>query len=180
MVKELAVTTLQLSSMRQRRLFTSTFYNSMSTFRQKHCGEVAQRLLLTSNSTTEPKPDLDLTREKPDVLSFLVKDEDDAGEVRVDRQEVQRLRPQISITPSTTTQETSPPELDKSDIGSTGSSKSRISRFMKRYAPGRKQSHLSPSLYHYGSKSSETSQLSEDDGKRPVTPTDSGIGSSVD
>jgi hypothetical protein len=180
MVKELAMTTLQLISMRQRRLFTSTFYNSMSTFRQKHCGEVTQPSFRKSNSTTEPKPDLDLTSEKPDVLSFLVKDEDDSGETKVEKQETQRLRPQISITPPTTPQETPPPELDKSDVGSTESSRSRISRLVKRYTLGRRQSHLSPALYHYSSKNSESSQPSEDDGKRPVTPTDSGIGSSVD
>ncbi|CAG7559366.1 unnamed protein product [Fusarium equiseti] len=180
MVKELAMTTLQLISMRQRRLFTSTFYNSMSTFRQKHCGEVTQPSFRKSDSTTEPKPDLDLTSEKPDVLSFLVKDEDDSGETKVEKQETQRLRPQISITPPTTPQETPPPELDKSDVGSTESSRSRISRLVKRYTLGRRQSHLSPALYHYSSKNSESSQLSEDDGKRPVTPTDSGIGSSVD
>ncbi|KAH7192927.1 uncharacterized protein B0J16DRAFT_411571 [Fusarium flagelliforme] len=179
-VKELAMTTLQLSSMRQRRLFTSTFYNSISTFRQKHCGEVAKPLFLKSNSTTGPQPDLDLTSEKPDVLSFLVKDEDGSDETKVEKQETQRLRPQISITPPITPQDTSSPELDKSDVGSTESSRSRISRFMKRYTTGRRQSHLSPPLYHYNSKSSESSQLSEDDGKRPVTPTDSGIGSSVD
>ncbi|KAJ4122916.1 hypothetical protein NW768_009905 [Fusarium equiseti] len=180
MVKELAMATLQLSSMRQRRLFTSTFYNSISTFRQRHCGEVAQPLFLKSNSITEPKPELDLASEKPDVLSFLVKDEDDSGEIKVEKHETQRLRPQISITPPTTPQKTSSPELDKSDVGSTESSRSRISSFMKRYKLGRRQSHLSPPLYHYSSKSIESSQLSDDDGKRPVTPTDSGIGSSVD
>ena len=39
MLKELAITTLQLRCMKQRRQFTSTFYNSISLFRKTH-GEV--------------------------------------------------------------------------------------------------------------------------------------------
>ena len=182
MVKELAITTLQLRSMRQRRLYTSTFYNSISTFRQKQCGEVPGPLSLKINSATEPELELRFADQKPDVLSFLVKEEDDAGETKPENQEIQHLRPQISITPPPSPQETCSPEFDKSDVSSTGSSRSRVSRFLKRYTPGRRQSQLSPPLQRYSSKNSDTgplNELPEDESKRPLTPTDSGIGSSV-
>ena len=182
MVKELAITTLQLRSMRQRRVYTSTFYNSISTFRQKHCGEVPEQLSIKIDSTSEPKPELRFADHKPDVLSFLVKDEDDAGETKSEKHETQHLRPQISITPPPSPQDTSAPEFDKSDVGSTVSSRSRVSRFLKRCTPGRRQSQLPPPLQRYSSKNSGTgplNELSEDESKRPLTPTDSGIGSSV-
>lgn len=181
MVKELAITTLQLRSMRQRRLYTSTFYNSISTFRQKHCGDVPGPLFLKIDSTTEPKPELRFSDQKPDVLSFLVKEEEDISETKHEKQETQQLRPQISITPPPSPQETSSPEFDKSDVGSTVSSRSRVSRFLKRCTPGRRQSQLSPPLQRYSSNSDTgpLSEVSEDEGKRPLTPTDSGIGSSV-
>lgn len=38
MVRELAIATLQLRSLRHRRKFTPTFYNSISTFRRIHGG----------------------------------------------------------------------------------------------------------------------------------------------
>lgn len=182
MVKELAITTLQLRSMRQRRLYTSTFYNSISTFRQKHYGEVPEPPTLKIDSTTQPEPELRFVDQKPDVLSFLVKDEDDADKAKAEKQETQHPRPQISITPPPSPKETSSPEFDKSDVGSTVSSRSRVSRFLKRYTPGRRQSQLSPPLQRYSSKNRDTGPLNElpkDESKRPLTPTDSGIGSSV-
>jgi hypothetical protein len=189
MVKELAITALQLRSMRQRRLYTSTFYNSIATFRQKHCGGIPEPLVIAvrPNSlpciTSEPQPGMKLEREKPNVLNFLVNDDDNIGEVdKTQKVETQHVQPQIAITPPPTPQESSSPELDTSDMSSTVSSRSRFSRFVQRYRPGRKQSQLSPPLQRYSSKSSDNrpaSEGSEDDVKRPATPTDSGVGSSV-
>jgi hypothetical protein len=91
------------------------------------------------------------------------------------------LQPQISITPPSTPQQTSPDYLDTSEVASHVSSGSRLSRFVRRYKLGRKQD-LSLPLNRQSSKiSGHGNEITEwqDDDKRPLTPTDSGVGSSI-
>ncbi|KAM0300231.1 hypothetical protein ACHAPM_006542 [Fusarium culmorum] len=188
MVKELAITTLQLRSMRQRRLYTPTFYNSTATFRLKHCGAIPEQsavgeypddLLRLLKTQAEVK----LGGEQPHTLKFLVKDEGKKKEVAKSlKVETQNTQPRITITPPPTPQENSSPDLYASDRSSKASSRSRLSRFVHRYRYGRKESQLSPPLQRYSSKSSDDNTVREDledDDKRPVTPADSGVGSSL-
>ncbi|PTD09459.1 hypothetical protein FCULG_00007432 [Fusarium culmorum] len=188
MVKELAITTLQLRSMRQRRLYTPTFYNSTATFRLKHCGAIPEQsavgeypddLLRLLKTQAEVK----LGGEQPHILKFLVKDEGKKKEVAKSlKVETQNTQPRITITPPPTPQENSSPDLYASDRSSKASSRSRLSRFVHRYRYGRKEGQLSPPLQRYSSKSSDDNTVREDledDDKRPVTPADSGVGSSL-
>jgi hypothetical protein len=191
MVKELAIATLQLRSMRQRRLYTPTFYNSIDTFRQKHCGALPEPSVIAGYPSsslhyiaTEPQPAAKLEIKAPDVLTFLVKDEEKIKEVAESQKvQTQNTQPQIAITPPPTPQESSSPQLDTSDMASTVSSRSRFSRLVHRCRYGRKQSQLFPTLQRHNSKSSDNGTMRveiEGDDKRPATPTDSGVGSSVD
>ncbi|KAH6979276.1 hypothetical protein EDB82DRAFT_568144 [Fusarium venenatum] len=189
MVKELAITTLQLRSMRQRRLYTSTFYNSTDTFQQKHCGAISEPSLVTGypnglhHLALRTEAVVDLEGDKPDIFKFLVKDEEKIEDVvKSQEEETKDTRPQIAITPPPSPREPSSPELDTSDMSSTSTSRSRFSRFVKRYTSGRKHDQLSPPLQRYGSKNSGNEpaiEELEDNEKRPATPADSGVGSSV-
>ncbi|XEU95918.1 hypothetical protein FSHL1_001203 [Fusarium sambucinum] len=189
MVKELAITTLQLRSMRQRRVFTSTFYNSTDTFRREHCGSLPEPSVVVGYPNSlhhlalKTEAAVDLEGEKPDIFEFLVKNEEKIEEVtEIQEEETRGTRPQIAITPPPSPRESSSPELDTSDMSSTFTSRSRFSRFVKRYTPGRKHHQLSPPLQRYGSKNSDNKPVIkelEDNEKRPATPADSGVGSSV-
>ncbi|RGP74125.1 hypothetical protein FSPOR_1820 [Fusarium sporotrichioides] len=148
MVKELATATLQLRS----------------TFGQKHCGALPEPSVIAGYPSsslhyiaTEPQPAAKLEIKAPDVLTFLVKDEEKIKEVAESQKvQTQNTQPQIAITPPPTPQESSSPQLNTSDMASTVSS---------------------------SSKSSENGTMRveiEGDDKRPATPTDSGVGSSVD
>ncbi|KAF5608413.1 uncharacterized protein FSUBG_4631 [Fusarium subglutinans] len=91
------------------------------------------------------------------------------------------LQPQISITPPVTPQQSSPDTLDTSEVASSVSSGSRLSKFVKRYKAGGKKN-LSLPLHQQSSKTSghgSESTERQDDDKGPLTPTDSGIGSSI-
>ncbi|KAF5666495.1 hypothetical protein FCIRC_10209 [Fusarium circinatum] len=91
------------------------------------------------------------------------------------------LQPQISIIPPVTPQQSSPDTLDTSEVASSVSSGSRLSRFVKRYKAGGKKN-LSLPLHRQSSKTSEHGSEStewQNDDKGPLTPTDSGIGSSI-
>ncbi|KAF0636588.1 hypothetical protein FPSE5266_09890 [Fusarium pseudograminearum] len=188
MVKELAITTLQLRSMRQRRIYTPTFYNSKVTFRLKHCGAIPEQSVVGEYPddllhVIKTQAEVKLGGEQPDILKFLVEDEEKKEEVaKSPKVETQNTQPRIAITPPPTPQETSSPDLYASDRSSTASSRSRLSRFVHRYRYGRKESQLSPPLQRYSSKSSDDDTVREefeDDDKRPVTPADSGVGSSL-
>ncbi|KAF4470436.1 hypothetical protein FALBO_2666 [Fusarium albosuccineum] len=85
MVKELAITTLQLRCMRQRRQFTPTFYNSIAMFRKKH-GDAEPELQATlseekpkeepqESTPSSPKPATKLNRQESCVFDFEVKEE---------------------------------------------------------------------------------------------------------
>lgn len=189
MVKELAITTLQLRSMRQRRLYTTTFYNSIATFREKHCGAIPEPSAVPGYPNSlhhlmlNPQPVLTLEGTKPDAFKFLVKEEaktEDAA--RRQTLDTKSTQPQIAVTPPPTPQESSSPEFDTSDMVSTVSTRSRFSRLVNRCKHGRKQSQLSPPLQKHGSRGSDNGTVTEgfeDDDNRPVTPTDSGVGSSI-
>jgi hypothetical protein len=168
-----------------------TFYNSIATFRQKHC-EVAPPLSVAipemeilPSTTPEPQPITGDDKEEVDVLSFLVKEETpEAQEVNRARNNTQPsdIQPQISITPPPTPKEVQTTEFDTSEVASNVSPRSRFSKFVKRYKSGRKSDRLPLPLPSYGSKTGggHTAYVeSEDDDKRPLTPTDSGIGSSI-
>ncbi|KAF5974957.1 hypothetical protein FBULB1_7584 [Fusarium bulbicola] len=91
------------------------------------------------------------------------------------------LQPQISIIPPVTPQQSSPDTLDTSEVASSVSSGSRLSRFVKRYKAGGKKN-LSLPLHRQSSKTSEHGSEStewQNDDKGPLTPTDSGIGSTI-
>ncbi|KAF4473762.1 hypothetical protein FAGAP_12903 [Fusarium agapanthi] len=91
------------------------------------------------------------------------------------------LQTQISITPPVTPQQSSPDSLDTSEAASSVSSGSRLSRFVKRYKAGGEKN-LSLPLHRQCSKTSGHGSEStewQDDDKRPLTPTDSGVGSSI-
>ncbi|KAF5001169.1 hypothetical protein FGRMN_1193 [Fusarium graminum] len=185
MIQELAIMTLQMRCMRQRRSFAPTFYNSISTFRLKHGGvtpppRISIPVPETLSSVSLGPPSIAGGERDIDVMNFLVKEEKPKVEVVTDTTQndlpSRTLQPQISITPPPTPKETNT-EFDISEVASTVSSTSRFSKFIKRYKSGRKQDRLSLPPGH-GSKSSTTIVESED-GKRPLTPTDSGIGSSV-
>ncbi|KAF4997535.1 hypothetical protein FDECE_12065 [Fusarium decemcellulare] len=85
MVKELAITTLQLRCMRQRRQFTPTFYNSIAMFRKKH-GDAEPEIPATlseekpkenppESMPSSPKPATKLNRQESCVFDFEVKEE---------------------------------------------------------------------------------------------------------
>ncbi|KAF4434946.1 hypothetical protein FACUT_7606 [Fusarium acutatum] len=190
MIKELATATLQLRSMRQRRTFTSTFYNSASTFRQKHGLEAPSPSGTIDSETTRTPPvpdrrarvedesevdiiDLPIGEEPKKTPEANIKAQNDTAPVT--------LQPQISVTPPSTPQQTSPDYLDTSEVASHVSSGSRLSRFVKRYKTGGKKN-LSLPLHRQSSKTSGHGSEStewQDDDKRPLTPTDSGVGSSI-
>lgn len=192
MIDELAVTTLQLRCMRQRRVYMPTFYNSIATFRQKHC-EVAPPLCIAipeteilPSTTPEPQPIADDEKKEVDVLSFLVKEEPPKVQEEVNRArnntQSSNIQPQISITPPPTPKEVQTVEFDTSEVASNVSSRSRFSKFVKRYKSGRKQDRLPLPLPSHGSKTGGGHAAyveSEDEDKRPLTPTDSGVGSSI-
>ncbi|KAF5552332.1 hypothetical protein FNAPI_7089 [Fusarium napiforme] len=189
MIKELATTTLQLRSMRQRRTFTSTFYNSASAFRQKHGLEAPSPSGATGSETrTPPVPDRRARVEdesEVDMFDSPIGEESKkAPETNTEAQSETApvaLKPQISVTPPSTPQQTSPDYLDTSEVASYVSSGSRLSRFVKRYKTGGKRN-LSKPLHRQSSKTnghgSESTEWQDDD-KRPLTPTDSGVGSSI-
>ncbi|KAF5265737.1 hypothetical protein FOXYS1_3440 [Fusarium oxysporum] len=189
MIKELATTTLQLRSMRQRRTFTSTFYKPISVFRQKHGVEVLP-LVATMESKTQDSavPDRRATVEdesEVDIIDLPINEEpkktpESTAEAQSETGPV-ALQPQISITPPSTPQQTSPDYLDTSEVASHVSSGSRLSRFVRRYKLGGKKD-LSVPLHRQSSKiSGHGNEITEwqDDDKRPLTPTDSGVGSSI-
>ncbi|RKK26184.1 hypothetical protein BFJ66_g228 [Fusarium oxysporum f. sp. cepae] len=189
MIKELATTTLQLRSMRQRRTFTSTFYKPISVFRQKHGVEVLP-LVATMESKTQDSavPDRRATVEdesEVDIIDLPINEEpkktpESTAEAQSETGPV-ALQPQISITPPSTPQQTSPDYLDTSEVASHVSSGSRLSRFVRRYKLGGKKD-LSLPLHRQSSKiSGHANEITEwqDDDKRPLTPTDSGVGSSI-
>ncbi|CVL01512.1 uncharacterized protein FPRN_11520 [Fusarium proliferatum] len=189
MIKELATTTLQLRSMRQRRIFTSTFYKPLSLFQQKHRVEVPPLVATTNSQTQAPAvPDRRATVEdesEVDIIELPInKEPKKTPEANTDAQSSaapSTLQPQISITPPSTPQQTSPDYLDTSEVASHVSSGSRLSRFVKRYKTGGKKN-LSLPLHRQSSKTSgngsESTEWQNDD-KRPLTPTDSGVGSSI-
>ncbi|KAF5694166.1 hypothetical protein FDENT_1471 [Fusarium denticulatum] len=189
MIKELATTTLQLRSMRQRRTFTSTFYNSASAFRQKHGLEAPSPSGTTGSETRiPPVPDRRARVEdesEVDIIDVPIGAEPKkAPETNTEAQSETApvaLKPQISVTPPSTPQQISPDYLDKSEVASYVSSGSRLSRFVKRYKTGGKKN-LSIPLHRQSSKTnghgSESTEWQDDD-KRPPTPTDSGVGSSI-
>ncbi|EWZ47126.1 hypothetical protein FOCG_11118 [Fusarium oxysporum f. sp. radicis-lycopersici 26381] len=189
MIKELATTTLQLRSMRQRRTFTPTFYSPVSAFRQKH--GVGRHSFVTKTDYGEQAPaapDRRATVEdesEVDILNLPINEEPkktpEATAEAQSKAAPSTLQPQISITPPSTPQQTSPDYLDTSEVASRVSSGSRLSRFVKRYKTrGKRNSSLPLDL-----QSSKTSGLGsentgwQDDGKTPLTPTDSGVGSSI-
>ncbi|SCO54796.1 uncharacterized protein FFMR_12018 [Fusarium fujikuroi] len=189
MIKELATTTLQLRSMRQRRTFTSTFYKPLSLFQQKHRVEVPPLVATTNSQTQAPAvPDRRATVEdesEVDIIELPInKEPKKTPEANTDAQSSaapSTLQPQISITPPSTPQQTSPDYLDTSEVASHVSSGSRLSRFVKRYKTGGKKN-LSLPLHRQSSKTSGNGSEStewQDDDKRPLTPTDSGVGSSI-
>ncbi|KAF5599694.1 hypothetical protein FPANT_3146 [Fusarium pseudoanthophilum] len=189
MIKELATTTLQLRSMRQRRTFTSTFYNSASAFRQKHGLEAPSPAGTTGSETRSPPvPDRRARVEdesEVDIIDLPIGEEPKkAPETNTEAQSETApvaFKPQISVTPPSTPQQTSPVYLDTSEVASEVSSGSRLSRFVKRYKTGGKKNLFIP-LHRQSSKTngheSESTEWQDDD-KRPLTPTDSGVGSSV-
>ncbi|KAF5644882.1 uncharacterized protein FTJAE_2636 [Fusarium tjaetaba] len=189
MIKELATTTLQLRSMRQRRTFTSTFYNSASAFRQQHGLEAPSASGTTDSETRAPPvPDRRARVEdesEVDIIDLQIGGEPKkAPETNTEAQSETTpvaLKPQISVTPPSTPQQTSPDYLDTSEVASYVSSGSRLSRFVKRYKTGGKRN-LSKPLHRQSSKTnghgSESTEWQDDD-KRPLTPTDSGVGSSI-
>ncbi|CVK97529.1 uncharacterized protein FMAN_11568 [Fusarium mangiferae] len=189
MIKELATTTLQLRSMRQRRTFTSTFYKPLSLFQQKHRVEVPSLVATTISQTRVPAvPDRRATVEdesEVDIIELPInKKPKNTPEENTDAQSSaapSTLQPQISITPPSTPQQTSPDYLDTSEVASHVSSGSRLSRFVKRYKTGGKKN-LSLPLHRQSPKTSGNGSESiewQDDDKRPLTPTDSGVGSSI-
>ncbi|KAF5666633.1 hypothetical protein FHETE_6132 [Fusarium heterosporum] len=135
--------------------------------------ETLSSVSLGSQSITVGERDID-------VMNFLAKEEKPIVEVTTDVTQndspPSTLQPQISITSPPTPGETNV-EFDASRVASTVSSASRFSKLIKWCKSGRKQDHL-PLPSGHGSKSNTTIVESEDV-RRPLTPSDSGIGSSV-
>ncbi|KAL9573339.1 hypothetical protein ACKAV7_003024 [Fusarium commune] len=189
MIKELATTTLQLRSMRQRRTFTSTFYNPISVFRQKHGVEVPPLVATIKSETQVPSvPDRRPTVEdesEVDIINLPINEEPkktlESNTEAQSKAAPSTLQPQISITPPSTPQQISQADFDTSEVASHVSSGSRLSRFVKRYKTGGKRNLYLP-LHRQSSKTSglgsENTEWQDDD-KRPLTPTDSGVGSSI-
>ncbi|KAI3587873.1 hypothetical protein IWW34DRAFT_797858 [Fusarium oxysporum f. sp. albedinis] len=160
--------TTWLRSMRQRRTFTPTFYSPVSAFRQKHGGGRHSFVTKTDYGEQAPAaPDRRATVEdesEVDILNLPINEEPkktpEATAEAQSKAAPSTLQPQISITPPSTPEQTSPDYLDTSEVASRVSSGSRLS-------------------------SSKTSGLGsentgwQDDGKTPLTPTDSGVGSSI-
>ncbi|KAF4443144.1 hypothetical protein F53441_11543 [Fusarium austroafricanum] len=113
MIKELATTTMQLRT----------------TFRQKHLGIEPQPLVVTIDAETlpSPAPAKQATVEDENetgVFTFQVKEEvkeDSENIMKTEsKAEPNNLKPQITITPPTTPQETSSAEFDSSEVASHG------------------------------------------------------------
>lgn len=168
-----------------------TFYNSIATFRQKHC-EVAPPLCIAipeteilPSKTSKTQSITEDDKKEVDVLSFLVKEEPPKAQEEVNRTrnntQSSNIQPQISITPPPTPKEAQTAEFDTSEVASNVSSRSRFSRLVKRYKSGRKQDRLPLPLPSHGPKTGGHAAYveSEDEEKRPLTPTDSGVGSSI-
>ncbi|KAI8720052.1 hypothetical protein NCS52_00449600 [Fusarium sp. LHS14.1] len=198
MLKELATMTLQLRCMKQRRQFTSTFYNSISLFRKTH-GEVEPEpetldtLEEEPQDTTvtpppepvvEPSTPSTLTTQSFRIFDYEVKDEEEPS-VPIRARSVAETHhepPQISTAQST---RSAPPpvvpqphpELDQDDNRSDMSSETLLSRFVRRYKPKKKQSRHPLRNRHDVSQTIAEHGGSND--KRAPTPSDSGIGSSV-
>ncbi|KAF5251655.1 hypothetical protein FANTH_3265 [Fusarium anthophilum] len=127
MIKELATTTLQLRSMRQRRTFTSTFYTSASTFRQKHGLDASSPVETTDSDTrTPPVPDRRARvkdESEVDIIDLPIREEPkETPEQTTEAQNKTNpvaLQPQISITPPVTPQQSSPDTLDTSKVASS-------------------------------------------------------------
>lgn len=199
MLKELAITTLQLRCMKQRRQFTSTFYNSISLFRKTH-GEVEAEpetldtlqeeepqdtTVTPQESVVEPSTPSTLTTQSFRIFDFEVKDEEEPS-VPIRARSVAETHhepPQMSTTQSTTRSAPPPvvpqppPELDQDDNRSDISSETLLSRFVRRYKPKKKQSRHPLRNRHDVSQTIAEHGGSND--KRAPTPSDSGIGSSV-
>ncbi|KAM0415931.1 hypothetical protein ACHAPT_013084 [Fusarium lateritium] len=205
MLKELATTTLQLRCMKQRRQFTSTFYNSISLFRKTH-GEVEpEPEALDTLPEEEPQDTATVTSHEPAVepstpsvriFDFEVKDEEER-EPSVPEESSIPEEPSIPIRtrnvvethhepPHMSTARSAappaipqpPPELDQDDNRSDMSSETLLSRFVRRYKPKKKQSRLLLRNRHDVSQTIAEHGDSHDK-RAPPTPSDSGIGSSV-
>ncbi|KAF4343536.1 hypothetical protein FBEOM_2562 [Fusarium beomiforme] len=149
--------------------------------------EIPSLVVATDSETRAPIPDRRAKVEdeiEVEVLDFQVNDEPKQNREadKIPSQTVSStLQPEISITPPQTPQQRSEADFEASEVVSHVSSGSRLSRFVKRYKAGGKKN-LSLPLHRQSSKtSSGGSESSEwqDDGKRPLTPTDSGVGSSI-
>ncbi|KAH7253802.1 uncharacterized protein BKA55DRAFT_593457 [Fusarium redolens] len=147
-----------LRSMRQRRNFTPTFYNSISTFRQKH-GYEAPSLVGMTDSEARTTFVLDRRAKaedevEVDILNLPIDEEPQKTPEATT--EAQSKTKTSTLQP----QQTSHAEFDTSEVASHVSSGSRLS---------------SPKSSGHGSESTEW----QDDDKRPLAPTDSGVGSSI-
>ncbi|KAM0479081.1 hypothetical protein ACHAP7_005682 [Fusarium lateritium] len=192
MISDLAMTTLQLRCVRQKRVYMPTFYNSIATFRQKHyevisplCIAIPETEILPS-TTPELQSHTSDDKKEIDVLNFLVTEEPPKAQEGVNRTrnntQSSSIQPQISIIPPPTPKEAHTAEFDTSEVASDVSSRSRFSKLVKRYKSGRKQDRLPLPRPSYGSKTGGGHAAhveSEDGDKRPLTPTDSGIGSLI-
>ncbi|KAF4981975.1 hypothetical protein FZEAL_2321 [Fusarium zealandicum] len=203
MVKELAITTLQLRCMRQRRQFTPTFYNSIAMFRNTHGGaeiEMLSTLYKKESQDTIKAPPEETVQEAETlpaeegirVFDFEVNNWNEKPEeapIPEENQSAVETRhdtPEICVTSSTTAQEVTPSATpDQDDARSDYSSKTRFSQFFQRYKPGKKHSRLGSMSKRYGSstasgeRSEEVVWRDDVDKRAPPTPSDSGIGSSV-
>ncbi|RTE84192.1 hypothetical protein BHE90_001221 [Fusarium euwallaceae] len=196
MLKELAITTLQLRCMKQRRQFTSTFYNSISLFRKTH-GEVEaepetldtlpeeepQDTTVTppQEPVVEPSTPSTLTTQSFRIFDYEVKDEEEPSVPIRTRSmaETHHEPPQMSSarpTPPPVVPQP-PPELDQDDNRSDMSSETLLSRFVRRYKPKKKQSRHP--LRNRHDVSQTIAEHGSNDKRAPPTPSDSGIGSSV-
>ncbi|KAM5341904.1 hypothetical protein ACJ41O_014935 [Fusarium nematophilum] len=194
MVRELAITTLQLRCMRQRRQFTPTFYNSIAKFRDTH-GE-PQPLPLAAPS--EERNNTSMPHEEParsgdqgvDVFNFEVdnwnKEESAGDNLETKVEETPNDQPQILVTPSAM-QEPQPtaPELDHDDAKSDASCETLLSRFIHRCKPGRRNSLLSPMARRNASAKSIAGRSGNgewggcNDKRDVATASDSGVGTSI-
>ncbi|KAI8677752.1 hypothetical protein NCS55_00493000 [Fusarium keratoplasticum] len=196
MLKELAITTLQLRCMKQRRQFTSTFYNSISLFRKTH-GEVEAEpetldtlqeeepqdtTVTPQEPVVEPSTPSTLTTQSFRIFDFEVKDEEEpsvpirARSVAETHYEPPQMSTARSAPPPVVPQP--PPELDQDDNRSDISSETLLSRFVRRYKPKKKQSRHP--LRNRHDVSQTIAEHGDSNNKRaPPTPSDSGIGSSV-
>ncbi|RSL44670.1 hypothetical protein CEP53_011118 [Fusarium sp. AF-6] len=202
MLKELAITTLQLRCMKQRRQFTSTFYNSISLFRKTH-GEVEaepetldtlpeeepQDTTVTppQEPVVEPSTPSTLTTQSFRIFDYEVKDEEEPSVPIRTRSvaETHHEPPQMSTVQMSSARPTPPPvvpqpppELDQDDNRSDMSSETLLSRFVRRYKPKKKQSRH-PLRNRHDVSQTIAEHGGSNDKRAPPTPSDSGIGSSV-